>query len=330
MLGFVSYGDLGAIVARGIDRVPSGIELVVGIPRSGMIPAYMIGLYRNVAVVDLPSFLDGKSPENGLRELDRKHSTVKDARWILLVDDSCSSGRAMHEAQSRIRDSGYTGKITTCAIIVEPSRHDEVDIHFREMPHPRLFEWNCFHHTLVEEACFDLDGILCVDPTREENDDGPRYLEFLRNAKPLFRPTKVIGNIVSARLEKYRQPTQQWLSENKILYRNLYLIDLPTAADRIRLNEHCTHKARVYRESGATIFYESDSSQAIEIARLSSKPVLCTNDMHLYLPDMHSWPVKEIVKWQFAVPIGRVKAKVRPILARARNTFIQWVTKAMA
>ncbi len=33
---------------------------------------------------------------------------------------------------------------------------------------------------LLENFCVDIDGILCRDPTREENDDGPKYRELIR------------------------------------------------------------------------------------------------------------------------------------------------------
>lgn len=313
MFGFMSLGDLGSTIAEGIHKVPMGIEMVVGIPRSGMIPAYMIGLHRNVSVQDLPSFLSGKLAEHGYRDIGGQGSKSTQAKWILLVDDSISSGRAMREALNKIKASGYTGKITTCVAVAAPQRYNEVDFFFCEMQHPRIFEWNAFHHFIVEEACFDLDGILCVDPTADENDDGPRYREFLRSAKPRFRPTRTIGDIVSARLEKYRGLTEEWLLANNISYRRLHLIDLPSAADRMRTNAHCPHKARIYRESGASIFFESEAYQAEEIARLASKPVLCTGNMQLYLPGLNPRSAPKMIRWRISKPLNRVRARMRSL-----------------
>jgi len=313
MFGFVSFGDLGNLLANGIDKVPVGIETVVGIPRSGMIPAYMIGLFRNVSVFDLPSFLSNAKPDSGLRELGSMRKNAMEAKWILLIDDSISSGRAMREALGKIKASGYTGKITTCAVVAEPSRLKEVDVYFCEMPNPRVFEWNAFHHEILAEACFDLDGVLCVDPTSEENDDGPRYRQFLQNARPRFRTTRTIGDIVSARLEKYRGLTEKWLADNSISYKRLHLIDLPSANDRIKMKAHSPHKARVYKESGARIFFESESSQAADIARLTAKPVLCTDEMRMYLPGVALSSATKLVKWRLAKPIGKVRASLRPL-----------------
>ncbi len=313
MFGFLSFSDLGETILGGINNIPLDIDLVVGIPRSGMIPAYMIGLYRNVSVLDLPSFLADAPASKGFRPLGTALDTALQARSILLVDDSISTGRALRQAVGKIESIGYAGRVTTCAIVVEHSRRGLVDICFREMPHPRMFEWNAFHNVLVEDACFDMDGILCVDPKPEDNDDGPRYRRFLQTAQVRFRPTHKIGNIVSARLEKYRGLTEQWLADNGISYGGLHLIDLPTAAERVRLKAHCPHKAKVYRESGAAIFFESEGEQAREIARLSSKPVLCTDEMRLYLPGMSAKSAVKQFRWHFAKPIGRARAKARSL-----------------
>ena len=183
-----------------------------------------------------------------------------------------------------------------------------------------IFEWNAFHHPQICNSCFDLDGILCVDPTNHENDDGPRYLEFLRSARPLIVPTQRIGHIVSARLEKYRAQTEQWLKDHDIAYGQLHLIDLPSAAERQRLGSHSSHKAKIYRDTNAILFYESDIKQAREIAHLSGKPVLCIEDMSLQLPgglkvDSHI----KTAKWHFERPIGRLKGWLRQQKARART-----------
>jgi uncharacterized HAD superfamily protein/hypoxanthine phosphoribosyltransferase len=313
MIGFLSLADLGLKVAECLNRVPAGIDLVVGIPRSGMIPAYLIGLHRNLPILDLSCFLSGTTPAHGLRILENELSNATQSKWILLVDDSISTGRAMREAVEKVRASGYIGRITTCAVVAAPQRYKDVDIFFCEIPHPRLFEWNAFHHDLVEESCFDLDGVLCVDPTPTENDDGPRYRAFLKQAQPRFSPTRTIGNIVSARLEKYRDLTEKWLSDNRISYRNLHLIDLSSAAERIRTKAHSPHKAEVYRKSGASIFFESDPSQAEVIARLSAKPVICTQNMRLYLPGVSIRSVPKMVWWHLAMPIGRMRATMRSL-----------------
>ncbi|MET0661209.1 MAG: phosphoribosyltransferase family protein [Steroidobacteraceae bacterium] len=313
MFGYVSIADLSVAVRANLHRIPADVDLIVGIPRSGMIPAYMIGLLTNRAVIDVDGFIANRVPTHGTtRRVGLPIDASFAARHVLLVDDSIASGESMQRTVERVRAAGFGGRLTTCAAIALPSRVAHVDIHFAELPMPRIFEWNAFHHAYVEDACFDLDGVLCVDPTRDENDDGPRYRKFLSSALPRMVPTRRIGHIVSARLEKYRDQTQRWLQDNGIQYGQLHLIDLPSQAERIRQGAHHTHKAKVYRDTGAVLFYESDSAQARQIATLSGKPVLCTDDMSLHLPGgSHLGATLKQARWNLRRPVGRVKGWLR-------------------
>jgi uncharacterized HAD superfamily protein/adenine/guanine phosphoribosyltransferase-like PRPP-binding protein len=321
MFGYVSISQLSADIRAKLYLIPRDIDLIVGIPRSGMIPAYMIGLFTNRLVTDLETFLaNGRAGHGSTRAVGAQLVEAFAAQHILLVDDSLRTGKSMKDCVARIRDAGFAGTVTTCAIIVVPEKGIEVDLFFREMPHPRIFEWNAFHHPQICDSCFDLDGILCVDPTSHDNDDGPRYLDFLRSARPLIVPTQRIGHIVSARLEKYRPQTEQWLADHGIAYDQLHLIDLPSAAERQRLGTHASHKAKIYQDTNAILFYESDVKQAREIAHLSGKPVLCIADMSLYLPgglqlDSHI----RNAKWHLERPIGRLKGWLRKQKARLRG-----------
>ena len=314
MFGYESVAQLASDIREHIHRVPRDIDLVVGIPRSGMIPAYLIGLYVNRLVIDLETFLaNGATGHGRTRATGAEVGEPWAARHVLLVDDSVSSGESMRRALGRVRSTPFSGRLTTCAAIVLPSMVKGVDLHFREMARPRVFEWNLFHHPEVENSCFDLDGVLCVDPTARENDDGPRYLEFLSAAEPLFTPTQKIGHIVSARLEKYRALTEAWLARHGIEYGALHLIDLPSQAERQRLGAHSSHKATIYRQTNAFLFYESDRTQAGEIAQQSGRPVLCTADMQLYLPGMLG--VRAGIAraaWRLRTPLYRLKGWLRP------------------
>lgn len=309
MIGYMSFAEMSEKVRAGACSLPSDIDLIVGIPRSGMIPAYLLGLYRNVGVIDLPSFLAGQKPEHGARSLRAGEGVDDKASSILLVDDSVYSGSAIRKALARIVSSGFSGKITTCAVVVEPSQCDSVDLHFSTMPFPRFFEWNAFHHQyIIESSCMDMDGVLCVDPLPEQNDDGPRYRHFLETAAVKCRPTGRIGSIVSARLEKYRDLTAWWLRRNHIEYGRLHLLDVAAARERRRLNAHAAFKAQIYANTGSFIFFESDPHQAVDIARLANKPVLCVESMKMHYPALYSWPVRDVLKWKLSTPIARIKA----------------------
>jgi uncharacterized HAD superfamily protein/hypoxanthine phosphoribosyltransferase len=308
MFGYESVAQLAADVRANAHLIPRDVDLVVGIPRSGMIPAYLIGLLTNKVVIDVETFLANGMPSHGVRAVTAEVFEPLAAKHILVVDDSLTTGASMRKNIERIKAASFAGRIMTCAVIVIPSMRGAVDIFFREMPQPRAFEWNVLHHPDVTNSCFDLDGLLCVDPSERDNDDGPRYRAFLATAKPLFVPTQKIGHIVSARLEKYRVLTETWLRDHGIAYGKLHLIDLPSQAERIRLAAHVGHKADFYRRTDAFLFYESDVHQARQIARRSGKPVLCTTDMKLYLPDaFQPQAAVKTAKWHLKRPLGRIK-----------------------
>ncbi len=327
MFGYVSIAQLSAEIRTQLYRVPKDVDLIVGVPRSGMIPAYLIGLYLNRAVTDLDTFVaNGHAGHGTTRKLGNALNALHESKHLLLVDDSMATGTSMQSALRRIHATPFHGRISTCAAIVMPSQHATVDVTFLTVPQPRLFEWNAFHHAFVQDACFDMDGVLCVDPEECDNDDGERYREFLQTARPLFAPTHRIGHIVSARLEKYRDLTESWLRENGIEYGTLHLVDLPNKEERIRQRAHCAHKIRVYKESGAPLFYESDPGQAREIARGSGKPVLCVGDMTMVFPEgLQLKAAAKTAWWRLRAPLGRAKGWMRQQLRqrpayRAANT----------
>ena len=171
--------------------------------------------------------------------------------------------------------------IKYCVIYYTPEKQHLADFAFEEVATPRYFQWNIFNHTTLEKACFDIDGVLCVDPTKDQNDDGEKYISFLQNAAPLYMPGAKIGSIVTSRLEKYRKETEAWLKANSVSYDKLVMLDLPDMKARQKANNHAGHKAKEYQINGYNLFVESDLGQAIEINRLTKKPVFCTENFQI-------------------------------------------------
>jgi uncharacterized HAD superfamily protein len=121
---------------------------------------------------------------------------------------------------------------------------------------------------------WDFDGVFCNDPSDLENDDGERYLNFLINAEPKIIPSKPIGMIVSARLEKYREQSIEWLKKNEINFSSLFLLN-STAELRKKNGLHKIFKAEVYNRTNSLLFIESDIQQASWIFEKTQKPVYC-------------------------------------------------------
>lgn len=285
-MNYRSVSDLAALTTRYANKIPGDIELIVGIPRSGILFASLLALKLNLPLTDLPAFLRNDPLKKGSTRA-VKHARLShpwEATKILLVDDSIASGQSMQAAVSQVT-AVYPGSVLTMAAFAQHDNQQQVDLFLELVEQPRLFEWNILHHHYVSHACWDIDGVLCVDPTPEENDDGPNYLGFLQNAQPLFLPSLKVAHLVTSRLEKYRGETEAWLQRHGVRYGQLHMLDLPSAEERRRLNSHAGFKAEVYRSAPhAVLFVESEQSQALEIVRLANKPVYCIETNCMYSP----------------------------------------------
>jgi len=277
-MNYRNIKDLNNVILQNLSIIPRDVDLIVGIPRSGMLPANLLSLYLNRPYTDLQSFLNGHIYKAGARS---QFFDISEFKNILVVDDSVASGSAIKQCKETLKHHSEKFNIKYCAVYVVPGKQKLVDYYFELVPLPRYFQWNIFNHTTLEKACFDIDGVLCLDPTSEQNDDGEKYLEFILNAPPLFIPGCKIGTIVTSRLEKYREPTETWLKANNIKYNELVMLDLPDMEARQKANNHGDHKAKAYMSKPYILFIESDHAQAIEINRISKKPVLCTENFEM-------------------------------------------------
>jgi uncharacterized HAD superfamily protein/orotate phosphoribosyltransferase len=273
-----TIADLNLILLKRLSILPRDFDLIVGVPRSGMLPANLLSLYLSKPYTDLGSFINGHIYKAGERG---QFIDVREFKKVLVVDDSIASGSAMTKCKESLKHLEGEFSFSYCAVYVIPGKEKTVDYYFEVVPLPRYFQWNVFNHTSLEKACFDIDGVLCVDPRDDQNDDGPKYLDFVLNAPPLFIPRSKIGTLVTSRLEKYRKPTEQWLQNNKVQYNQLVMLDLPDMEARQKANSHAEHKAKTYLSPSYVLFIESSLSQAMEINRITKKPVLCTENFEM-------------------------------------------------
>ena len=281
---FRSFEDLAVTIRQNISRIPHDIQVVAGIPRSGIFPAAMIALYKNVLLTDIDGLLEGRYMSAGENRAWTLAQRVGDKKNVLIVDDSISSGKSLKNIKRKLSALSDDYNITYCAIYGAKSQYSEVDIVMDVVPLPRTFEWNFLHNgPALIDACLDIDGVLCFDPLDVDNDDGERYLSFLEGAAPHLLPTVKVGSIVSSRLEKYRPQTEVWLKKHGIEWGELHLLDGVTAEERRQGRMHAKFKAQVYSSKpDSWLFIESDAAQAHEIAKLSGKSVLSIEDMTLY------------------------------------------------
>lgn len=286
MMQYRSVAELNQAVLHGLRKIPRDVDLIVGIPRSGLLPANILSLALNLPLADFEGFCAGRILSTGKTRRKAPNPDASAYRKILIVDDSISSGEAMKEARRRISEiDDSPDRFLFCAVYGTDEETPAADIVLERVPNPRVFEWNLMHHPILIRSCVDIDGVLCIDPTEEENDDGPLYSLFLGNARPLYMPGFRIGHLVTSRLEKYRAETERWLEMRGIEYDKLWMLDLPNAEERRRQGAHGRFKAQIYAQLEADLFIESEDAQAMEIARLSGKAVLSIEAQSLVYPD---------------------------------------------
>lgn len=273
-----NYEDLNKLIHQADLHAYRDFDLVIGVPRSGMIPAYMIGLLLNLPVLDIESFISGVTPYVG----NRLQQNTKEVRKVLVVDDSIKFGRQLQVIKEKISkfNSIYFNYLTVFA--TSDSRL-LVDYCMEIIDHPRVFQWNLLNSWIFEYSCVDIDGVLCEDPTEEENDDGEKYIHFLHNALPKYLPPCNVDILVTNRLEKYRLQTESWLRKNRVTYNHLVMLDLPDKETRVKLGAHASFKSKIYQQyNRAVLFIESSKIQSESIHNLTAKNVFCVENMTFY------------------------------------------------
>jgi uncharacterized HAD superfamily protein len=284
---YKSVSDLNACILGNLHQLPRDVDLVVGIPRSGMLAANLIALYLNLPLTDLNGLCERRLLSWGKRAIRTQREDVFAAgSRVLVVDDCISQGTELRKAQQQIADANLPVDCIYACVYGFPESPRVVDIVMEVVPRPMCFQWSCIHSSSVSDYCFDIDGVLCANPTKAQDDDGAEYEKFLRDTSPLLLPTAEVGWLVTCRLEKYRAQTEAWLRRHGVRYRQLIMMDYPDQAARARANASATFKAKVYRETGALLFIESCPGLAALIAQESGLPVLCMESNQMMRPSL--------------------------------------------
>lgn len=248
-------------LARSIPwGVASRLRGVVGIPRSGLVPAAVIAGAWNLPLISL----DGESL-HGHRPL------RSGGRALLLVDDSIYRGRAMTKAEQMV-NRWRSGAVYRAAVY---TRSDSIqpDFSCRPVDGRRYFEWNLLGHPDLGRFAFDLDGVVCEDPTVVD-DDGPAYGSHIASIRPLNLPVVEVGAIITMRLEKWRSVTEAWLDRHGVSRREVVMCPAESVAAR-REMDYGRWKGEQALARGLEVFVESCKRQAAQIHRTSGLPCIC-------------------------------------------------------
>ena len=283
-MNFKSIKDLNIDISKNLSVLKSeNFDLIVGIPRSGMLPASIIALKLNLPLMTISEYLADSQVKHGrTRKPSSNVSNAHNAKKVLIVDDSINSGDSIEEVKKQIPQEKM-GVVKFLAVY-GVQKNNDIDFILDIVPSPRIFEWNAMYHGIIENACFDIDGVLCEDPLESQNDDGEKYSEFLESAKPLYLPLFKIDTLVTNRLEKYRPQTEAWLAKNNIQYNRLEMLNISSKKERLEQQDYYKHKSDIYKKSNTKIFYESSLQQAKVIFERTQKPVYCVDEHILITP----------------------------------------------
>jgi hypoxanthine phosphoribosyltransferase len=278
-MNFKTYSDLGNDIRKHIGALHAlDVDLIVGIPRSGMIPAYMIALGLNLHCTDIDSFVRNARLKSGMtRKVSKELETAWDARKILLVDDSIYSGKSMKLSRDSIPTS-FTGEIVELAIYSSIRGRDDIGLYLEFVPPPRVFEWNLFHHPILARSAISIDREVAMIMNRE---GGGRKTDAEMDTD--FSPLSAtyVHSLVSTGVEAKREEIEAWLAGRGISYDSLVLLSGKRGSEPSPL-EAASEKAGYYKSSNLDLFIEPEESQALSIFKQTGKPVYCasTNFIH--------------------------------------------------
>lgn len=275
-------------IRKNLYKVPHDIDFVIGIPRSGMIVASAISELINVPLIDLESFIHEQNPVGGHRlELFKDKKTNK----VLVVDDTCYSGRAINEAKSKLsKFKDY--KFIYSAAYLEGFHPEAVDFFLEDVSSYSkqdiqvIYEWNIFNHYphIMSRCIFDIDGVFCIEEGRPDDSQEEAYEDYIKNATPLFVPKVPVGAICTYRIIKYKEITEEWLKKNGIRYGTLVMFNASDWRERnfSGISPEMM-KATIYKNNPQfLLFIESNDREARRIHELSGKQVLCIETNKLY------------------------------------------------
>lgn len=268
---FCSYDELNAILMRNLFKIPK-VDMIVGIPRSGMIVANMLSELLNLPVTDLFSYSKGVDTERISATGTTPIINYNNVHTVLLCDDTVASGRAMEGAKSVLKDKNV--KIITFVPFALPGSEHKVDLCL-QICHDHYFPWNILKRgDILSQAMCDIDGVISPDVPPQYDDDGGRYVDFISNASQNIILQQPVNAFVTGRLEKYRDITETWLHNHNIKYKELIMLPLNLKTERV-CGVVDRFKGRVYKNSSCKLFIESSLTEAKNIFAISNKPVFC-------------------------------------------------------
>jgi len=319
-MNFKTYSDLSQDVKLNLHLIKKeNFDLIVGIPRSGMIPAYMIALSLNLNCTTIQAYLNNDRLKHGqTRQVAKGISYPWEAKKVLVVDDSIATGNSLKNLKENIREE-LIKKMTFLAFYSSKPVRDEVDILIAHVPNPRVFEWNIFHHPMLGDALLEMEGILCRAPSDDQLKTEEAYVEYIKNVESFIIPNHKIHSIITRRKEKYRALTEAWLKNIEVDYEYLIMDSSYEGEKIINTKSSCQLKVEHYTKSESPLFFESEPIDARELCKLTSKAVYCVGNNRMYNPQFLDYVLYD--KTYFPRKINDMKIRYELLKKKVKNRF---------
>jgi hypothetical protein len=242
--------------------LPPGLAAVVGVARSGLVPAGIVAELLHIPLWVMDDSTIYKTG-GGWRSPDAKPGPV------LVLDDTFFTGRSLNLAK-KIAEKELAGTEVLYAVVYRnpiPAAGGELDFWAEDLPGVHLLEWNLFNSVHTPRTAFDIDGILC--------DESPKSAAWKYGRPPLYPVRKgPLPLVVTGRSERHRASTLAWLERWGMSCQRLEMWQ-GTDEERERPMAVSRFKAAHYGRSSLALFVESCPIQAREIADITMKPVVC-------------------------------------------------------
>ena len=124
-MNYRSVSDLREDVREMAHELPSDIDLVVAIPRSGVLAANLLCLYLDVPMTDVDGLCRGDMFETGNRH--EQSLSIDDIDTALVFDDSVYPGTQMAETRERVAGEDFPFDLEYGAAYVTENGLDQVD-----------------------------------------------------------------------------------------------------------------------------------------------------------------------------------------------------------
>jgi len=286
---YKTTSDLIEATKKIVPQLPHDIMAVAGVPRSGMIPASVLSTWLHIPLFEI-------NPTTGLVQLGHgsrgKHFKVRNNGRVLVVDDTIYRGGAMAQARQLTKS-----EVIYAATYVRPGKQHLVDVFGEILPSPHLLEWNLLNNGVLTGNvqnkalqggwAIDFDGVLCHDCPRghDGNDTAEgdeRYRQWILSAKPKLLSRMIsIPMIVTARPERFRADTMNWLTRWGVNVRSLVMHPAESFRER-NSSDIPGWKAGVLESSNVCGYIESHDLPAQRIHSMWGKPVISLESGTVY------------------------------------------------